>query len=259
MVDEARKAKLLAKRAWAQRPEVVAVRAAGKCGSRTRADPPTPCSKLGLLNGRCRFHGGRATGPKVWKAGGRYSKGLGALAAQWHDLLDASDLLDTAPSLALMDLATNLRLERGLERQDTPLFREEARRLLRAVHDAAAADGSRLNGGASAALDRLEDLIEEGVKADQAVAEAVEIAHKRNLQATRVTALQLQADSSVPKATVTALLAVISAVIREHAPAESPAIFADVSAQLLGISRRIGQPLRLGEGAAVYAAAAVPG
>lgn len=239
---------------------MVAARAAGKCAARNRARPPRPCGHAAMANGRCHNHGGKSTGPKTLAAGGRYSKGLGRLASQFEELLSAVDLLDIAPGLALLDLATNMRLQRGVEQGDTPQFRQRALELLKEACEGITVSAEQAAGPGMAELARLRGLLEAGVRADQALSEVVDIADRRNRTTTRVLDLQLRAEQAVPRAIVSALLAVISASIRAHAPTEAPAIFADIAGQLVGLSRRAGVALRLGEGrAALDATAAVSG
>lgn len=212
-----------------------------------------------MANGRCRRHGGLATGPRTLAAGGRYSRGLGRLAGQWDELLSATDLLDLAPGLALMDLATNLRLQRGIEDQDTPGLRARALEHLRAFTEQLSVEPGSVSPAALGSLAELRRLLEEGAAADEALSDAAELAHRRNSTTVKALELQLRAETSVPRQTVTALLSVVAAAIRSHAPDAAPAIFADVSARLVEVGRRTGVPLRLGQGPAVDAAAAVPG
>jgi hypothetical protein len=43
------------------------------CGARCKRTGD-PCRGLATVNGRCRMHGGKSTGPRILKAGGLYSK-----------------------------------------------------------------------------------------------------------------------------------------------------------------------------------------
>jgi len=228
------------------------------CGARARSRGGEPCRQPAKPNGRCRFHGGNSTGPKTLKAGGRYSKGLGKLAGEWQELMEAADLLDPAPGLALMDLAVNLRLGRGLEDGDSPGFRRQALDLFNRFCEATATTEQAMHGEPLALALQLRALLERGVAADRAVSDAMGIVERRTRTTARVMDLQLRAQASVPKATLSALLAVIGACISEHAPAESAAIFADCRSRMLGLSRRAGLALQLGQGAAVDAEGAVP-
>jgi hypothetical protein len=43
----------------------------GMCRAKTRSNEGKPCSQPAMANGRCRFHGGKSTGPRTKEGKGR--------------------------------------------------------------------------------------------------------------------------------------------------------------------------------------------
>jgi hypothetical protein len=93
-------------------------RAARRCGARRRADG-CPCTQPAMANGRCRFHGGKSTGPRTseglersrkanWKHGYYSAEAKAARVQARADLRRLWDLLKQAH-------------EAGQEPEDLPL------------------------------------------------------------------------------------------------------------------------------------------
>lgn len=73
---------------------------AGKvCGARTRSGGR--CKQRGLANGRCRWHGGKSTGPPLKH--GRHSHYARILGSRFAELLTDPELLRSHEELALFD------------------------------------------------------------------------------------------------------------------------------------------------------------
>ncbi len=91
-----------------------------KCGAKTRQG--TPCRQVAMRNGRCRFHGGKSTGPKTpdgrarsrranWKHG-RYSAEAKARQRELRELLkDSARVLEALTSPAV---STNAKSTHGI-------------------------------------------------------------------------------------------------------------------------------------------------
>ena len=78
-------------------------RAARRCGARRRSDG-CPCTQPAMANGRCRFHGGKSTGPRTceglersrkarWKHGHYSAEAKAARVQARSDVLMLHDLL----------------------------------------------------------------------------------------------------------------------------------------------------------------------
>lgn len=184
---------------WEARPEVQGARAAGRCGARTRAGKPCAHSGTGK-GGRCFLHGGESTGPTTFEAGGRHSKQLaGALAGLWEAIEGrcANDrLLDLNEGIALFDEVRDRLLMRASEESDTPAFRQtclaaakEVQRKVRVSDLTFATD-----------LDALVDSLARGVRADQALMEALHVNERRAKRAEAARTVAAREAATVPAA-----------------------------------------------------------
>lgn len=189
------------------------------CGAKLRKRD-AHCRMSAMPNGRCRLHGGLSTGPKTWTAGGRYSKGLGKLASRLQELLEDAALLDLRPTLGLMDLATEMRLKRGLADGDTPGWRVECKRLLMVFAAACTEEGDTISGAAVPAMRDLAAHIDRGVAADEAVADAVEIANTRSVRTEKALGIELAQEHVSTERQILAYLAVFMGTIQQHVPPE---------------------------------------
>jgi hypothetical protein len=75
-----------------------------KCGAKTRSGEP--CKKLGMKNGRCKFHGGKSTGPKTLEgklraALSNYKHGFYSKAAKEERRQTAEWIRQTRQSLGI--------------------------------------------------------------------------------------------------------------------------------------------------------------
>lgn len=177
-----RREKAEARREWDARPDVIAARAKGKCGCRTRHKPPRPCKDTGAgAGGRCWRHGGESTGPKTWNAGGRYSKSPAvqafreALAGRCAD----PALFDTAASVALLDELEDGFLERGLTQRDSPRLRLDALELAEKVLELLEGGDEDSAGELLLKATALRDLLDAGVAQDRVLLELSKITERR--------------------------------------------------------------------------------
>jgi hypothetical protein len=90
-----------------------------RCGARTRQDGE--CRQPALESGRCRYHGGRSTGPHTLAAGGHYSKYLPRrLAARYGEALTDPELNSLRDDQAVLE-ARLCELLQGLEADEARL------------------------------------------------------------------------------------------------------------------------------------------
>lgn len=78
------------------------------CGAKLKRgnegqDDPWICTVVPMLNGRCSHHGGKATGPKTLKGGGKYSRYRGALGKRVVEAAEDESLTDIRGELAVLD------------------------------------------------------------------------------------------------------------------------------------------------------------
>lgn len=73
------------------------------CGAKTRSGHA--CKRPGVgAGGRCKYHGGRSTGPKTLKAAGKYSKDLPTrLAARFEEIVSDEELVALRDELRVLD------------------------------------------------------------------------------------------------------------------------------------------------------------
>jgi len=174
------KSKAERQREWEARPEVVAARAAGKCGARTKRE--TPCANTGKgAGGRCDLHGGKSTGPKHWAAGGAHSKSPAVRAFREGMAGRCVDpaLFDTAQSVALLDELEDGFLERALTQRDSPRFRVDALELAEKVLELLEGGDEDSAGELLATATTLRDKLDAGVAQDRALLELSKITERR--------------------------------------------------------------------------------
>lgn len=157
------------------------------CGAKARSTGQ-PCRRRAMANGRCRNHGGASTGPRVWKAGGARSAKLEPLRQLLAGYAGQVDLLDLRPTLTLFDAIIDKLLVRAEEKGDSPDFRQQAAALAKKAWDAYRRDPLF----ASAPLQDLVKLTEEGWLHDHELLEAVKLAERRNQRAEAARLLQLR-------------------------------------------------------------------
>lgn len=208
------------------------------CGAGLRGRPGKTCRMAPMLNGRCRLHGGLSTGPRTWKAGGRYSRalGLGRLQEVFLGQLEADDILDTAPDLALLSTTVHELVEKGVAQRDTPEFRKRARELWRATDKAQR--GSSDDDPATLMAD-LGQLLEDGYASDRALLEACDVAVERAKRAEAARGLQLRAEESITMQQFAGVLSIIYRVIQHHCRDDAPRIIGDIRAAYLAPEARL--------------------
>lgn len=191
------------------------------CGAKLRGRTDRTCVRPAMANGRCHMHGGKSTGPKRWTAGGRYSQALGPLRAIFLGQLEADDILDTHPDLALLGTAVHEMLRRGTEEQDTPDFRKQACKLWET------ADKARR--GVSEddpdyTFRELGDFLAAGYERDKAILEACHLAIERAKRAEASRGLRLKEDQTVTMTQLAGVIGLIFGVIQHHCRDDAPRI-----------------------------------
>ena len=165
----------------------------------------------------CRLHGGAADRLPAVVHNGLYSKHLAQLSDRFQQLInDPSQILDLNPGLALMGVYTESLLQRAMD-GDSMQFRETARELW------VQAD-RKLQFGATddfkAVFDDLGSVLEEGVHADDVLAEAVNVAERRQVRVEKAAELELKHDEAMSTRAVLALFGEIIRVVTRSLPEE---------------------------------------
>lgn len=168
---------------WDAQEDVVALREEGRCGHpKTRNRGPCAALRMRGKDG-CRIHGGKATGPKQWRAGGRHAQSPAMVALRDHLKQRAlnADLLDVGEKIALLDEAEDALLARGVVEKDTPDFRERLGVLMKEFRKAERIEGRGEDADrrSEEVLEDVEKLIREGVEYDQALLEVTSLAERR--------------------------------------------------------------------------------
>lgn len=161
------------------------------CGAKTRGDGG-PCRQRPMANGRCRLHGGKSTGPKTLKAGGRYSQKVQEVFQRIHARAELDSLFDLRPTVALLLETRDACIERGIEQGDTPGFRKEALKMAKDAQRSIQLDAR--GGHLASRLDRLIDFLEEGYTYDEVLAEAAKasVAASQRIESARAADLRDQ-------------------------------------------------------------------
>lgn len=182
------------------------------------------------------MHGGKSTGPRVWKAGGRYSEAMGPLRQIFLGQLDAGDLLDTDPDLALLGTAVHELVRRGTEEQDTPDFRKQARKLWE-VADKARRGVSEDDPDYTFRV--LGDFLEDGSARDQALLEACRLAVERAKRAEAARGLRMKEEQTVTMTQLAGVLGLIYGVIQHYCRDDAPRIIQAIRRAYLSPSARL--------------------
>ena len=148
------------------------------------------CLAPPMANGPCKVHGGKAGRPL---SNGRYSRVTKTWHAAFERALADEELLDARRDLALMDVVTELLIERA-EELDSPSWREELRetfgQLQRAIR-------SKRQDVVGPLLKLLGELIERGATADQVAYDLVAQVDRRAARACKIDELGLRRQEKV--------------------------------------------------------------
>ncbi len=168
----------------------------GKCGAQLRGQPGRFCEKDPMVNGRCKFHGGKSLPPgpahPTFKTG-KYSKALGRFAAAYEaSLADEASLMDLREPLALLDLQVMKAAERAGD-LDTPGFRVRAVEL----YDAAELAMQSNPAAAAQRLKELGQLLRKGTVEDAALGALTRAAERLATRLEGAWKVRLSAQNSV--------------------------------------------------------------
>lgn len=198
------------------------------------------CRRVGVrLNNEkmwvCKNHGGNNFGPKnrtykdlpggdkvpTMKSGGRYSAALGPLAVAYKRVMDAGDMYDLTPGLALMDLHTEELLRRAITLKESPDWRGE---LLREAQMAGDILQGKEDGDFNKAFFELVRKIAEGVEADKAMSGAIDVVERRAVRTEKAIELKLKSDATINVAQVVILLHLIADILIREVPELAPRV-----------------------------------
>lgn len=190
------KAKKAAQAAWEAGPEFQAARAAGLCGSRTRAGKA--CQNPGHgIGGRCRKHGGAQGSGRPIEHGRRsrvLNEALGNLLDAVHGRAQDDQLLDLREGVAFFDEVRDQLLERAVEDRDTPRFRASCYQQAKAVQDLMRAKDPRF-------VEAFGELVRDlgrGVARDRALMEALSVTERRAMRAEAARTVAAKEAATVP-------------------------------------------------------------
>ena len=195
------------------------------------------CGKT-VVPGRrvCRLHGGLGGAPPKH---GRYSKGLGRFREAYQEARADPSLLDLRETLALMDVVVQRAAERAAD-ADTPQFRERA---LGLFDQARAAGDPQV---AADALNRLGELLREGVEDDAALDALGRAAERLSRRQEKAWSIRLDAATALNARDLTAVLARFADIVLEEVPRDAAArVIRRIDGEVLGsgpaaVGREIG-------------------
>ncbi len=202
---------------------------------KNRKIPDEACLGVPMASGPCKVHGGKAGRPL---SHGRYSRVTKTWHAAFERALADEELLDAKRDLALMDVVTELLIERA-EELDSPSWREELRDTFGQLQRAIRSQRQEVVGPL---LKLLGELIERGATADQVARDLVAQVDRRAARACKIDELGLRRQEKI---TATELAAVFKQFLDVLERELEPAMYHQVLPEL----RRVTGPGQLERGA----------
>ena len=184
-VDEMRFEEDALGRRFAYTPEGRAVCGRAKKAANRKIENEA-CLGVPTMFGPCRVHGAKG-GPPM-RAGGRYSRVLKGLRRAYERALGDADLLDVRRDIAAMDLVIE-GLVANAEQGDTPGWREELRRVYRALDKAIR---GRKQDEIGQLMKQLGAQIEDGANASQVAKDLLVEVDRRASRAHRMNELEVR-------------------------------------------------------------------